>query len=184
MTVKLIPCDNLPHETGRKQPPKPAEPPIVLLREDGGTRNPLWWLFVCIIAALFLAAVVNTARPAEALSIRVIDGDTFEAVPKLEFGVQLDARVFRIYNFDAFESRKGRDTLELSPLEWTEEIRRGKTAKAALENILMLAKKVEIREVMTKRDPWGRTLVEVYADGVYVAEEMTKRGHARPQVEK
>lgn len=141
------------------------------------------YLIAIIAALVFIACVAKAARSAEALEIRVIDGDTFDARPKLEFGVLLDEKTFRIYNFDAWEARRTRASLELSPLEWTEELRKGKAAKASLEHILLTAKKVEVREVMnTKRDPWGRVLVEVYADGKYVADLMKEKGHARKEI--
>jgi endonuclease YncB( thermonuclease family) len=141
------------------------------------------WFLAGIIAALFLAVVVNTARPAELSNVTVLDGDTVRADIDLGFDVVLKQQTIRIYNFDAWETAKHRQTLELSPLQWQEEMRKGMSAKMALEGILKTAKKVTVHEVSGK-DAFGRRLLELYADEIYVAEEMTKRGHARPQVEK
>ena len=47
------------------------------------------YLIATIAALVFIACVAKVARSAEALEIRVIDGDTFDARPKLEFGVLL-----------------------------------------------------------------------------------------------
>ena len=55
--------------------------------------------------------------------------------------------------------------------------------KRALNGLLLTAKRVEVRET-TDKDPWGRMVLEVYADGVYVAEYMKAKGHERPPIEK
>jgi endonuclease YncB( thermonuclease family) len=136
------------------------------------------YLIATIAALVFIACVAKAARSAEAVGITVIDGDTFRASIELGFGVVLKDQTVRIYKFDAWETAKHRQTLDLSPLEWNEEIRKGISAKFALEKLLKEAKRVEVREVQG-RDPWGRLLLECYADGLHVGDEMTKRGHQR-----
>lgn len=136
------------------------------------------YLIAIIVAVLFLGCIVKAARSAEAVNITVLDGDTFRASIDLGFGVVLKDQTVRIYKFDAWETAKHRQTLDLSPLEWNEEIRKGISAKFALEKLLKEAKRVEVREVQG-RDVWGRLLLEVYADGLHVADTMTAKGHAR-----
>jgi endonuclease YncB( thermonuclease family) len=138
----------------------------------------LKYLIATIAALVFIACVAKAARSAEAVNITVIDGDTFRASIELGFGVVLKDQTVRIYKFDAWETAKHRQTLDLSPLEWNEEIRKGISAKFALEKLLKEAKKVEVREVQG-RDPWGRLLLECYADGLHVGDTMTAKGHAR-----
>lgn len=136
------------------------------------------WFVAGIIAALFLAAVVNTARPAELSNITCLDGDTVKADIDVGFDIVLKEQTIRIYKFDAWETAKHRQTLELSPLQWQEEMRKGMSAKMALQSILKTAKQVTAHEV-SGRDPYGRRLLELYADGKYVADLMREKGHER-----
>jgi len=136
------------------------------------------WLLAGIIAALFLAAVVNTARPAELVNVTVLDGDTVRADIDIGFDIILKQQTIRIYNFDAWEASKARRTLDLSPLQWQEEIRKGMSAKMALTGILKNAKQVTVHEV-SGRDPYGRRLLMLYADGKDVADTMKEKGHQR-----
>jgi endonuclease YncB( thermonuclease family) len=136
------------------------------------------WFVAGIIAALFLAAVVNTARPAELSNIVVKDGDTVSADIDVGFDIVLKEQTIRIYKFDAWETAKHRQTLDLSPLQWQEEMRKGMSAKMALQSILKTAKQVTVHEVSGK-DVYGRRLLELYADGKYVADMMREKGHER-----
>lgn len=138
------------------------------------------YLIATIAAIVLIGCIASRVFSAEAKSIVVKDGDTFSCAIHLGFGVVLEDQDVRIYNFDAWETSKHRQTLDLSPLAWNEEIRKGMSAKLALTKLLKEAKKVEVREVMG-RDPYGRRLLECYADGVHVGDEMTRLGHARPK---
>lgn len=131
-----------------------------------------------IIIAIFLAACISAARSAELANIVVKDGDTVSADIDLGFDVVLKKQDIRIYKFDAWETAKHRQTLDLSPLQWQEEMRKGMSAKMALQSILKTAKQVTVHEV-SGRDPYGRRLLELYADGKYVADLMREKGHER-----
>lgn len=139
----------------------------------------LGWLTGLLVGLLLLVLLTSQALSADAINIRTIDGDTFSADIEIGFGIVLKDQTVRIYNFDAWESKKIRRSLELTDKQWEQELPKGKAAKIALENILMLAKRVEVREVRTKDDPFGRLILEVYADGKYVADEMRRKGHER-----
>lgn len=136
------------------------------------------YLVALIAAVLLLSAIVANVLGAELSNITCLDGDTLKADIDVGFDIVLKEQTIRIYKFDAWETAKHRQTLDLSPLQWNEEIRKGMSAKMALQNILKTAKQVTVHEV-SGRDPYGRRLLELYADGVHVGDEMTKRGHSR-----
>jgi endonuclease YncB( thermonuclease family) len=126
---------------------------------------------LCLIAA--------PAYGAELTDYTVLDGDTVRGSIDLGFGVVLKDQTIRIYGFDAWESTKHRQTLDLTPKEWEQEIIKGKVAKTSLESLLKLAKKVRVHEVSGESDPYGRRLAEIYADDRHVGDAMKAKGHAR-----
>jgi endonuclease YncB( thermonuclease family) len=123
---------------------------------------------LCLIAA--------PAYGAEATNIRVIDGDTFECDINLGFGTVKPNQHIRIYSFDAWESQRIRQSLKLSPAQWEQELIKGRVAKQSLESLLKMAKVVRVNDLGQSFDRW---VCEVYADGVYVADYMKAKGHAR-----
>lgn len=143
------------------------------------------WLIAIIVGAIFIAAIASHALGAEVTKYRVIDADTIEAELRLEFGHPTRPEKYRLHDFDAWESRRIRKTLNLTPKEWDAEVIKGKAAKADLEKLLKDAKVIELREVKAlKKDPRGRELGDLYIDGVNAADILRQRGHERPKVEK
>ena len=136
------------------------------------------YLVALIAAALLLSAIVANVLGAELSNITCLDGDTVKADIDVGFDIVLKQQTIRIYKFDAWETARHRQTLELSPLQWQEEMRKGMSAKMALQSILKTAKQVTVHEV-SGRDPYGRRLLELYADGKYVADLMREKGHER-----
>ena len=136
------------------------------------------YLVAIIAAVLLLSAIVANVLGAELSNITCLDGDTVKADIDVGFDIVLKQQTIRIYKFDAWETAKHRQTLELSPLQWQEEMRKGMSAKMALQSILKTAKQVTVHEV-SGRDPYGRRLLELYADGKYVADLMREKGHER-----
>lgn len=133
--------------------------------------------YSCILVALLLTAPANAA---ECKYLRIHDADTFMADIYLGFGVVLKDRVIRIAEYDAWEVSRNRRTLKLTDEQWLEEITKGKAAKLALEELIGEADKVEVQEVAEK-DPYGRLLLRVYADGVSVGETLRAQGHERTE---
>lgn len=139
-----------------------------------------WWLAGIVLGIVMLAVFASKARGAEVRSYRVVDGDTLEATVRIEFGYVLPAQIYRVYGFDAWESRRIRKSLKLTPAQWNVEVVKGRAAKAALESLLKSASVIELREVKALRgDPYGRELVELYADGKEVGAIMRSQGHER-----
>lgn len=136
------------------------------------------YLVAIIAAVLLLSAIVANVLGAELSNITCLDGDTVKADIDVGFDIVLKEQTIRIYKFDAWETARHRQTLELSPLQWQEEMRKGMSAKMALQSILKTAKQVTVHEV-SGRDPYGRRLLELYADGKYVADLMREKGHER-----
>ena len=136
------------------------------------------YLVAIIAAVLLLSAIVANVLGAELSNITCLDGDTVKADIDVGFDIVLKQQTIRIYKFDAWETARHRQTLELSPLQWQEEMRKGMSAKMALQSILKTAKQVTVHEV-SGRDPYGRRLLELYADGKYVADLMREKGHER-----
>ena len=125
------------------------------------------------IALLLL--LTSTANAAELRHIRCLDGDTIVADIELGFDVVLSQQTIRIHNYDAWETSYRRQTIEYA----TDELAKGALAKAALEKLLT-GSKVTVEEVAGK-DPYGRRLLECYADGVNVGETLRAQGHERTE---
>lgn len=125
----------------------------------------------------FLAALLlltATASAAECRHVRVLDGDTFVSDIELGFDVVLHQQTIRIHGYDAWESSYRRQTIVFAQ----DELAKGALAKAALEKLLGSASKVTVSEV-AGRDPYGRRLLDCYADGVNVGDTLRKLGHER-----
>lgn len=131
-----------------------------------------------LLCVLHLVAMLSSALAAEAKIVKVIDGDTFTADLHVGFDIVLSGQTVRIYGFDAWELSRARRTVNVTDAE----IAKGKSAKIALEQLLRGAERVEVREVMG-RDPFGRRLLEVYADGKEVGRTMRDKGHERKDQE-
>jgi endonuclease YncB( thermonuclease family) len=127
---------------------------------------------VKFIALLLL--FTSAANAAELRHIRCLDGDTIVASIDLGFDVILDQQTIRIHGYDAWETSYRRQTIRYAP----DELAKGALAKAALEKLL--TGKVTVQEV-AGRDPYGRRLLEVYADGVNVGETLRAQGHERTE---
>ncbi len=178
------------------RPPKPEPPRAYVMREDqshiagyindDGTidHTPAYYrsrrinLAMLIVALIVLGLLAgffgHRAAAAECRNIRVLDGDTLVADLSLGFDVVLHQQTIRIHNYDAWETSYRRQTIEYA----TDEMAKGALAKAALEKLLGSASKVTVQEV-AGRDPYGRRLLEIYADGVSVGETLRKAGHER-----
>jgi len=129
---------------------------------------------IAVATLLFGGNLFPIGNAAECRHIRVLDGDTFVASIDLGFDVILDAQTIRIHNYDAWETSYRRQTIEYA----TDELAKGALAKAALEKLL--TGKVTVQEV-AGRDPYGRRLLDVYADGVSVGETLRAQGHERTE---
>lgn len=127
-----------------------------------------------MIRLLAILLLTSTATAAELRHIRTLDGDTIVADIALGFDVVLAQQTIRIHNYDAWETSYRRQTIEYA----TDELAKGALAKAALEKLL--TGKVTAQEV-AGRDPYGRRLLEVYADGVNVGETLRAQGHERTE---
>ncbi len=130
--------------------------------------------FAANVLALLL--LTSTAAAAECRNIRVLDGDTIVSDIALGFDVVLHQQTIRIHNYDAWETSYRRQTIEYA----TDEMAKGALAKAALEKLLGSASKVTVQEV-AGRDPYGRRLLDVYADGGSVGETLRAQGHERTE---
>lgn len=126
------------------------------------------------------AAAHAPPLPHEVRDIRVIDGDTIEGTIYLGLDVSICC-VIRASDFDAWESRKIRRTVDVTD----EEVVKGKAAKAAAEELLLGADtRAVLADVGTKRDAYGRVLAVLWVekvDGEVVsfAARMAEGGHGR-----
>jgi endonuclease YncB( thermonuclease family) len=95
---------------------------------------------------------------------RILDGDTIEAVVDLGFGVR-SVQTLRL---------RGLDAPELVSKE-------GKEAKEAMEKMLKMADgkiSAQILIKTVKSDKYDRYLVDIWAGGTYVNQELLEKGHA------
>lgn len=128
-----------------------------------------------MLFGLYMAVALAVATDAaELANIKVIDGDTFRADIQLGFGVTLPAQDVRVMGFDAWETSYRRKTVNIVPSELV----RGQQAKKALEKLLSGAKIVTAIEP-TDKDPYGRRLLWVYADGKEIGAILRAQGHER-----
>jgi micrococcal nuclease len=95
--------------------------------------------------------------------IRVIDGDTVEALVDLGFRITTTQRL-RLYGINAPELHK------------VAQIKAAKAAKAALEDLLPAGADVTIET--SKSDDWGRWLATIIKDGENINKWMVKNGYA------
>jgi len=126
-------------------------------------------------ALAILLLLTSTAAAAECRNIRCLDGDTLVADIDLGFDVVLSQQTIRIHNYDAWETSYRRQTIVFAK----DELAKGALAKAALEKLLT-GSKVTVEEV-AGRDPYGRRLLDVYANGVNVGETLRAQGHERTE---
>lgn len=125
--------------------------------------------------ASILAALLALAPQPALSNIRVHDGDTIKADVVLGFGLVWHDRDIRVAGFDAWESNRARRTVKVT----AGEIEKGKLATAALEQLLGSAKRVSVLESSGPRDPHGRVLLWVFADGKEIGATMRAAGHER-----
>jgi len=125
-------------------------------------------LIMTLICVDVYAGSAGTMRVKKSNIVRVYDGDTFyiniKRIPKV-FGENIGVR---IYGIDTPESRT-KDTLEKKMAH---------IAKDSLTNILMTAKKIQLKNV--QRDKYFRLLAEVFVnDTLNVAQHMIDIGLAK-----
>jgi endonuclease YncB( thermonuclease family) len=137
-------------------------------QRDDGWFPWFWWTM------LFSLLLTATASAAECRHVRVLDGDTFVSDIELGFDVVLHQQTIRIHGYDAWESSYRRQTVIFAK----DELAKGALAKAALEKLLGSASKVVVQEV-AGRDPYGRQLLDVFADGKEVGAILRAQGHER-----
>lgn len=127
-----------------------------------------------LCAGLFLLACTTTGAHAvtshPATFLHVVDGDN----------VWLNIQVYQQLRSEDNFRLNGIDTPESNwRAKCPEEKALGNTVKANLEGILSEAKSIRVH-VMDDDEKFGRPLIELYADGVWVNQEMINRGWARP----
>lgn len=139
--------------------------------------EPPGWLAAILIAvamAVLFVWLSTAAIGADARNIVITDGDTFKCDIALGFDVVLHDQSVRIKGFDAWESTRRRRTVRVTERE----LGKGLEAKAALANLLHHAEHVGLVEA-DGRDPYGRRLLWVYADGKEVGAILRAQGHER-----
>jgi endonuclease YncB( thermonuclease family) len=122
-----------------------------------------------------IAALLAVAPQMPLQNIRCTDGDTIVADIVLGFGLVLHNQDIRLYAYDAWEASRRRQTVHVTD----DEIVKGGLARLALEKLLREAKTIRATEVPGRRDPYGRTLLCIYADGIEVGGALRAMGHER-----
>lgn len=151
--------------------------------DEFGPEPPGWSaaIILAVLLAVLFVWLSTAAKAADARSIRVVDGDTFDCVIDPGFDLISPPRRVRIAGFDAWEATTARRSLKLTKEQWAVELPKGKAAKAALQKLISEAEAVEVFEPRpkAKRDPWGRMTLLVYIDGKEAGELMRAQGHER-----
>lgn len=139
-----------------------------------------------MLSTLVLMTALVSQMPIS--NVRVIDGDTFECTIKLPFGEEWPGRKIRVADFDAWESSRVRQTLDLTPDEWTEELRKGKLAKTHLDTLFDRYYAVVYEEPKAEQT-YGRFTMRVMfvtgkgPDGLAITKDlrdfMREQGHER-----
>jgi endonuclease YncB( thermonuclease family) len=143
--------------------------------DDLSADPPYWWQSLVIAIALAVLMVVcAAASAADARNIVITDGDTFKCDIALGFDTVIEDQAVRINAYDAWETSRRRQTVKITDAE----LAKGMQAKAALANLLHHADHVGLVEVKG-RDPYGRRLLWVYADGKEVGAILRAQGHER-----
>lgn len=93
----------------------------------------------------------------EVRDVRVIDGDTIAGDIVLPLGVVLDNEVIRASDYDAWESRRGRQSVTITDGE----VKLGKQAKEALTQLVRESEGVWLVP-LKHRDAYGRRLGRLY----------------------
>jgi micrococcal nuclease len=91
--------------------------------------------------------------------LKVVDGDTFDLLISVGFGIKVKHRV-RLLGVDAFETKHIRNNTD-------EEVLLGQELKQELVKILE-GKMVLIHTVKDRGDKYGRYLVDMYCDDLYI----------------
>ena len=99
----------------------------------------------------------------------VIDGDTLDIEFDLGFNLKFTERV-RLYGIDAYEPTLRNGTTE-------EEKKLGLEAKAYLIDLLT-NQKVHVDTVKDRKGKYGRYLANISYDGMFINEELIKKGYA------
>lgn len=136
---------------------------------------------LALFLSLLLAnvAIANDFPGFPLQNIRVIDGDTIQADIVLPWAVTLRAQMIRASDYDAWESTKRRQSVEVTD----EEVRLGERATEALDR-LQKGTTLYARPDTEPRDNYGRVLARLYyedRDGRLhaVADVMRDGGHLR-----
>ena len=125
---------------------------------------------------LWLVFCAAPEAPVRATVHKVYDGDTITVTIHLPFGVDLPQKTVRAYGYDAWEIKKGRRTVRITP----EERAAGKKAQQALSQLL----KTEVwLEDSGKHDPYGRISARLWVKNgenwIDVAAWAVENGHTR-----
>lgn len=129
-----------------------------------------------------LLSVLLLAVPAGALelvNVRVKDGDTLAVSIKLPLDITLDNQTIRAGDFDACESSKTRQAVEVTSAE----VAIGKAAKASLAKLVAGAKKVWFVPYK-KLDKYGRRLGVLYVDDLRLKDWAESNSFTRAQLPK
>lgn len=107
------------------------------------------------------------------------DGDTIVADIQLPWDVTLRDKTIRCAGYDAWESSKRRQTVKVTD----EEVRKGKIATKALQDLFKDADKVVIIKAETKGHNYGRLAGYIFVvknkKYISVAKFMIDNGHIR-----
>ena len=98
--------------------------------------------------------------------VSVYDGDSVTAILDMGMGVQKKAKC-RLYGIDTPEMRG-------------KTVREKTAAKVARDRVReLINEKTVLIQSMTKPDKYGRLLVKIWVDGVYLNDLLIEEGHAR-----
>ena len=122
-----------------------------------------------MLKIILLLAVVSFSREFPVNECRTVDGDTFECVIDLGFGVQIK-EVIRLLNADTHETSLIRGTTPKQKVI-------GRKAKKYVHGLMTGAKKIIID--CYGKGKYGRRLCLVFVDGVDLGEDLTKKGFTR-----
>jgi len=101
---------------------------------------------------------------------KVLDGDTYDILFDLGFHNYFKTRV-RLYGVDAYEKSLRNGTTP-------QQKKLGLKAKALCEELLV-NKKVVVETMQDKKGKYGRYLVNVYIDGVSIADILKEKGYLK-----
>jgi endonuclease YncB( thermonuclease family) len=105
----------------------------------------------------------------KATVLKVVDGDTYDLLIQCGFNITIQHRV-RLLNVDAFETKPIRGNTD-------EQVELGKKIKGIMESLLT-GKDVLIHTVKDRGDKYGRYLVDMYFDDLYINNYVKESGMA------